>query len=395
MASSETMRSDARQPSGHVFRVQRVRGPVWYSKYRLADGRQVQKKLGHAWSERGRPPSGYFTRQTAEAWLRDVLDQARQATLPGMVPTGATFADAAHEWLRYTAEERDRKPSTLADYRSIVNVHLIPEFGKEPLERVDTQMIERWLSRLRGEGALSRGSLQKLVVALNGIFRRARKVWRLPHNPVSDVERFGAPKRTEIAFFTPEEVHVLARAASNEQDASLFLAAAFTGLRMGELLALRWRDVDVLAQTVRVTASFTVGQLGTPKSGHGRAVPLVDEVGRSLARLAQRGRWTGPDDLVFVGQAGEHLDGSALRRRYKKARDSAGLRPLRFHDLRHTFGSVAIRTADPRELQEWLGHSDFSTTQIYVHYKPKADAAQRLSEAFSIPARAGIAEADR
>jgi integrase len=76
------------------------------------------------------------------------------------------------------------------------------------------------------------------------------------------------------------------------------------------------------------------------------------------------------------------VDGSALRRRFKKARDAAGLRPLRFHDLRHTFGSVAIRTADPRELQEWLGHSDFATTQIYMHYKPRADAARRLSAAF-------------
>jgi integrase len=76
------------------------------------------------------------------------------------------------------------------------------------------------------------------------------------------------------------------------------------------------------------------------------------------------------------------LDGSALRRRYKKARDAAWLRPLRFHDLRHTFGSVAIRTADPRELQEWMGHSNFSTTQIYMHYRPRADAARRLSAAF-------------
>ena len=154
-----------------------------------------------------------------------------------MARTSARFADAAHEWLRYTEEERGRKPSTLADYRSIVSVHLIPAFGEEALERVDAQMIERWLARLHREGALfSRRSVQKLVVVLNGIFRRAQKVWKLPHNPVSDVERFAAPERTDIVFFTPEEIHALAHAASNQQDASLFLAAAFTGLRMGELL---------------------------------------------------------------------------------------------------------------------------------------------------------------
>jgi integrase len=360
-----------------------MRGPVWYAKYRLPDGRQVQKRVGPAWTERGRPPAGFYTKRTAEAWLSDVLDRARRGTLPGMVRTGATFADAAYEWLRYVEHDRVRKASTLADYRSVVNAHLIPAFGDEPLERIDSEAIERWLSRLRRDSDLSRRSLQKMIVLLNGIFRRARKVWKLSYNPVADVERLTVPKRTDLAFFSPEEVHALARSASDKQDAALFLTAALTGLRMGELLALRWRDVDFAAQTLRVTASYTARKLGTPKSGLGRAVPLIDEAAAALARLGQRKHWTRPDDLVFVGQSGGHLDSSALRRRFKKARDAAGLRPLRFHDLRHTFGSVAIRTADPRELQEWLGHSDFSTTQLYMHYKPRADAARRLSAAFA------------
>jgi integrase len=371
-----------RTPTGHVFRVERKRGPAWYAKYRLPDGRQVQKLLGPAWTERGRPPSGHFTKRAAETWLRDTLDEARRGTLPGMVRTGATFADATAEWLRYVEHERGRKTSTLADYRSVVKVHLLPAFGETPLERIDTESIERWLAVQLRDGELSRRSIQKMIVLLNGIFRRARKVWKLQYNPVADIERLPIPKRTDIAFYSREEVHALVRAAKDEQDAALFLTAALTGLRMGELLALRWRDVDFPAQSVRVAASYTAGKLGTPKSGLGRVVPLVDDVAKTLARLSQREMGTGPDDLVFVGQAGDHLDGSALRRRFKKARDLAKLRPLRFHDLRHTFGSVAIRTADPRELQEWLGHSDFSTTQIYMHYKPRADAARRLSAAF-------------
>jgi hypothetical protein len=90
-----------REVSGHVFRVERKReGWVWYAKYRLPDGRQVQRKIGRAWCERGRPAAGFFTRRTAEAWLRDVQDQARAGTLPGMVRTNATVADACLEWLR-------------------------------------------------------------------------------------------------------------------------------------------------------------------------------------------------------------------------------------------------------------------------------------------------------
>jgi integrase len=134
-------------------------------------------------------------------------------------------------------------------------------------EQVTTEVIEAWLARELREGELSRHSLQKLVVLLNGIFRRARKVWKLPG---------GVPRRR---------------------------------------------------------------------------------------------RW--------------FLDGLALRRRLARARDRAGLRPPRFHDLRHTFGGTAIRVADPREVQEWLGHADFSTTQIYTHYKPRADAAERLTAAFA------------
>jgi len=101
------------EPSGHVFRVERKRGPVWFAKYRLPSGRQVQRKIGPAWTERGRPPAGYVTKRLAEAWLRDVLDQARRGTLPGMVRTGATFADACAEFMRYVEHDRGRKPWTL------------------------------------------------------------------------------------------------------------------------------------------------------------------------------------------------------------------------------------------------------------------------------------------
>jgi integrase len=92
--------------SGHVFRIERVRGPVWYVKYRLPDGRQVQKKIGPAFTGRGRPTAGTFTKRTAQAWLDDVLAAARRRELPGMVRTGATVADAVAEWLRYAAHDR-------------------------------------------------------------------------------------------------------------------------------------------------------------------------------------------------------------------------------------------------------------------------------------------------
>src|SRR5438309_5326882 len=150
-----------REPTGHVFRVERRRGPAWFAKYRLPDGRQVQKKIGPAWTERGRPPNGYFTKRTAEAWLRAVLDAARRGTLAGAVRTGATFADAAAEWLRFIEEDRERKPSTLLDYQSALRAHLLPAFGDRPLESILPEEIERWRRSLTG---LSNRSKNKLLI---------------------------------------------------------------------------------------------------------------------------------------------------------------------------------------------------------------------------------------
>jgi integrase len=394
-----------RPPSGHVFRAERKRGAVWYAKYRLPDGRQLQRKLGPAWSERGRPPAGYFTKRLAEDWLRDVCDQARRGTLPGMVRTGATFADAAAEFLRYVERDRSLKPSTLRGYRSIVDAYLLPAFGERRLEDIATADIERWRSQLAGVGgagrrraeaeseqgenhtartprALSNSSKNRIVVLLHGVFARACKVYGLPLNPVSAVERHPVKLTHDIQVFSPEEVWALVRAAASEQDGALYLTAAFTGLRRGELLALRWRDVDFTGSVLRVRASYAAGAVTSPKSGKVRSVPLAPEVAQALARLADRELFISEDDLVFVGEAGGFLDGSALRRRYTAALKRAALRPLRFHDLRHTFGTRMIAKADIRRVQEWMGHADIQTTMRYLHYAPREEDARLVAEAF-------------
>ena len=375
---------ELRSPTGHVFRVERARGPAWYMKYRLPDGRQVQKKLGPAWTSRGRPPAGYFTRRLAEDALRGVLEDARRGTLPGMVRTGATFEDAAAEWLRYVEHDRGRKPSTIAGYRAIVRAQLLPTFGELPLEEVTAALVEQWLGSVGGAAS----TRIKALVLMHGIFGRARKVWGLQTNPAAEVERPPLRVSGDIEVFSPEEVWALARAAGSEQDQAIFLTAAFTGLRMGELLALRWRDVDFAGQTIRVRASYYAGQLTTPKSGKVRSVPVAPDVAAAVAKLGGREDWVGDDDLVFVGESGGYLDGSALRRRYKVALDAAGLRRLRFHDLRHTFGTRMIAKADIRRVQEWMGHSDIQTTMRYLHYAPREEDAELVAQAFRVDATA-------
>jgi integrase len=413
MGSSPPTRAIARpsgRASGHVFRVQRKRGPVWYAKYRLPDGRQLQRKLGPAWTERGRPPAGYFTKRLAEDWLRELFDQARRGTLPSMVQTGATFADAAAEFVRYAEQDRALKPSTLRGYRSIIDAYLLPAFGARRLEDITTADVERWRAALQsaaGEQSrlrqaerdraaaavvpvrqLSNSSKNRIVVLLHGVFVRACKVYGLPLNPLTAVERHPVRLDGDIKVFSPEEIWSLVRAAASDQDGTLFLTAAFTGLRRGELLALRWRDVDFASSAIRVRASYAAGAVTTPKSGKVRSVPLAPEVAEVLAKLAKRQWFTAEDDLVFPGELGSFLDGSALRRRYVRALENAGLRSLRFHDLRHTFGTRMIAKADIRRVQEWMGHADIQTTMRYLHYAPREEDARLVADAFRVePAR--------
>jgi integrase len=375
----------------HVFRVERKRGPQWYVKYRLPDGRQQQKRIGPAWTSRGRPPIGYYTRHTAQAALDELLTAARRGQLAGQHRTGVTFAEVCDEFLRWIEFDRQGKRSTLDDYRSAVRAHLIPAFGSLQVEEVTPASVHAWRSELVIAGRLSNRTVNKLLTILHGILERARKRFKLPSNPVAEVEKQPRKRRVSIDVYSTEEVLALVRKADTAQDGAIFLTAAFTGLRMGELLALRWRDVDFELQAVRVRASYTHRALDTPKNRTGRTVPMIDAVAHELAKLSTRALFTGPDDLVFPGAVGDFLDDSALRRRYKTARTRAGLRPLRFHDLRHTFGTHAIRTADPRELQEWMGHADFATTEIYLSYKPRAEAARRLAAAFeAIPVEPAV-----
>lgn len=375
------MRQPRPQPiSGHVSQRKGKRGGVWYAKYRLPDGRQVQKRIGRAWTEKTTPPEGYFTKASAKAHLDEVLAQARQGTLPGMVRTGRTFRDAAEEWLDYCEKVRDCKASTLRDYRNMVRV-LDRELGDRKIEAITPEEIELWISGYSG----SNRTRQKYLVCLGSIFKRAMKVHGLPRNPADVVERPRVRRAAKIDVLRPEEVLALVRAAESEQDAAIFHTAAFAGLRMGELLALRWRDVDFTRRTIHVRENWTQGETTTPKGGTERAVPMAEEVAERLARLGQRDHFTTDDDLVFCTLRGQHVGYKSLKERYRAALRAADLREdFRFHNLRHTFGSTVIRHADSREVMEWMGHADLTTTRRYLAFVDREDAAKRVSEAFSL-----------
>jgi hypothetical protein len=175
----------AAPPSGHVFCVQRQHGLVWYAKYRTGTGLQIQKKLGPAWTRRGRPPAGHFNRSMAERWLCATLEQIRVRTMPPQAGTRASFTAAADEWLRYVEHDRGRKATTVRGYRILLQVHVLPEFGEQLLTDITTEQIERWAWSID----CATTTRLKLIVCVSGIYHRARKVWGITYDPVDDVER--------------------------------------------------------------------------------------------------------------------------------------------------------------------------------------------------------------
>ena len=177
------------------------------------------------------------------------------------------------------------------------------------------------------------------------------------------------------------------------------IVAALAGLRMGEAPALRWRHVMFSAQRLHVQSGISDGQVSSTKSRKG----THGAAGRSARRGARSAGPASevhvPADFVFCSRLGTHLDASALRRRYKRARDvvcadAPDMPVLRFHDLRHTFGTMAASRFDLVNVQAMLGHSDSRTTARYLHARPGAEDAATLTAIFGSERLAPVEDAE-
>jgi integrase len=356
---------------------------TYYGRF-YAGSRQVKRSLG---LRRIEGQKTGLTRAQAERALQRLIETHATAKAAA---ERIDIAEAAARYLLHLETVMRRKPSTLQDYEIIARRHLVPFFGGRSLDRIDTQLVSDYLVAKRREG-LASNSIKNQMTFLHGIFRHAMKKGWARANPVAAVDR---PREDavdpDIRFLDREEVEALLRATPESPlgaiEHAIYLVAAQCGLRQGELLALRWRDVDWSAGVLRVRRNYTRGTWGTPKSRRSsRAVPMTSRVMGELDRVFKRSQFTADDDLVFAHpRIGSVLDASKLRKRFAKAVKRAGLRPVRFHDLRHTFGTQAAAAGVPlRTLQEWMGHRDYKTTSIYADYAPRADEQAMIERAFA------------
>jgi integrase len=408
-------------------------------RHHLADGgmRTMKRRIGPAWLERasgdgvvrrrGRVKPGFFDEHAAivakdqlvRRVERDLAQRVADAKRVADAPV--TFREIAHAYLDWLARVRDAKPATLRDHRYLLaepgaayrrgsGVHagvIIGALGDHAAAEVTTRQINELLDGIAATGIAARtvNKHRRLICAIYNYAARAA-TFQLEENPGAMSDRRPEPERARLDYFSPEEVERLARAledgahrdvsrvavetseidartGEDRQDGDLVRVAAYTGLRRGELVALRWSDIDIPRRKVIVRRAVSADE-ETPstKSRRAREVPIPDQAATALRRLVNRADFTTANDFVFVNRLGRRLDASALRRRVERARDAAGLHKLRFHDLRHTYGSLLVAGGvDLAAVKSAMGHSRITTTERYLHARSASELADRFTQA--------------
>jgi integrase len=400
------------QPSLPTYSLQlRAQGTrAFYEVMFRIDGRQVKRRVGPAWvtpagkPRRGRPRVGCLDVAGAHDRAREIVaEQAVKAADPQA--TGPTFREVALDYMRWLEWVKGAKPSTLADHgyalaepNGTTNGQVMLALGDRPAAEVTPSDVENLLDALAASGASPR-TINKRRALLGAVFTYGVKRAGLPANPVRATDKRREPQRAALDTYSVAEVERLAVAlaagrhrdrpaaseatrAEDAQDAELVRVAAYTGLRQGELRALRWRDVG--EDVITVSRALSAGVESGTKGGRVRHVPLVPRAAEALERLRGRDDFTAREELVFCNWRGRALDPSALVARFKRARDAAGLRPLRFHDLRHTYGSLLATGGVPvTEIQAAMGHADLQTTARYLHARQASEQVDRFARAFA------------
>ena len=321
--------------------------------------------------QRIRRRSPVQTKRGAEEYerqLRGSLMQPSEAKKKE-APTLSVFS---REFLENYAVTNN-KPSEVRMKRSIFKHHLLPAFGRTRIDEIGVRHIERYKA-----AKLKSGLSPKTVNNHLTILRRCLVVahdWALLEH-VPRVKWLKVPK-PDFDFLDFEEAVRLVAAADYEWP-TMILTAVRTGLRQGELLALRWDDVDLQRSRLVVRRADWRGHIGPPKNGRTREVPLSPE---AVAALGGHRHLRG--ELVFCHSTGRAWTENELRRPLYRACKRAGIRRIGWHVLRHTFAShLVMRGVALKAVQELLGHATIEMTMRYAHLSPdvRNDAVRRLDQ---------------
>jgi integrase len=353
----------------------RTRKRGTFGNVRALPSGRFQARYRDPFGQRHTAPTTFLTRGDADGWLATVhADIIRGQWLPEskVTTTRTTLRDYSSTWLA----NRDLRPKTATEYRRLLDCHVLPTFGDQPLGAIGSEQVRAWYA-----GMAKRPTQQARAYGLlAAILRTAVTDDLLPATPCRIRGGAKVKRSRTIRPATPAELATMA-AAMPAQYRMLLLVCAWGSLRFGEAAELRRRDVDAKDGVVRIRRGVVrvKGQaiVGAPKTAAGvRDVHLppflLAPLAEHLLAYAQPGR----DGLLFPSETGEQLATSTLYGAWWEARKAAGREDLTWHGLRHTGATLAAQSgASVRELMARLGHETPAMAMHYTHAAAEADKA--------------------
>jgi integrase len=328
------------------------------------------------------------------------LAEARGDAVRGLIfdADNLKLSEYLDRWLADSVADTVR-PTTFERYEQIVRVHIRPALGNLKLKNVTPAHV-RGLYRDKLEVGLSPRTVQYIHVTLHKALKQALADGLIPRNATEAV-RPPQIRKEEIRPLTAEQVKMLFTAGRDDRLESLYILAVHTGLRQGELLGLKWGDVDLEAGTLQVRRTLTTAKggpvLSAPKNkGSRRTVKLSQtaletlksHLERQLTEIDQAGDLWHEKGLIFATESGEFLNRHYITtHRFKPLLKRAGLPQIRFHDLRHTCATlVLLKNVNSKIVSEMLGHSSIAITlDTYSHVLPNMqnEAATAMEDALT------------
>jgi integrase len=367
---------------------------------RRKDGRW-QASLLAGYKPDGKPLRRYFYADTpteARALLRDAIRRGEDRSgAPALTPARLTVAAFLEEWLNDAARHR-LKRSTFEQYVSVTRRTLTPALGRHRLDKLTPAHVQHMTASMLGRGlapSTARFARSILVSALADAVK-----WGMVDRNAAALSNGPRMERHEMSAWTQEEARAFLDAVRGGAWEALYITALSTGLRRGELLALLWGDVDLDKSTLKVSGTLQRLQGGivrtAPKSKSGvREIHLGANTVQALRAHQARQRWqarTAPEwhatGYVFTAANGKPIEPRNLLRDFKAGVLRAGVRPIRFHDLRHTFAALMLAGgASLFAVSRILGHASINiTADVYGHLydEERKRAASLIDDALGL-----------
>jgi integrase len=394
--------------TGHLY----VKWGTYYGRWRTPEGRLLNRSIGKV---RSRGSADGLTRGQAERALQRLIEVESTRPVPAAAERPRTVDDLV-DALRERLEIEGARPSYQQNCASMQRVHISPALGSLKAPSVTSADVERLVRRMLQRG-LAPKTIRNVTTFLHSAFALGIERGWCAANPVTRATR---PKRRrgdanpDLQFLSVDQIEAVIAALPDSvvrrrpeptrrgprgpsppvpPDVlgpvlrAIVLTAAYTGLRQSELLGLRWRDVDWPAQRIRVRNAYVRGEHsreGKSDLSTRCSVPIADRLAEGLLAWHDRSTFVADDDLVFAHPLlGTPVDRTKITRRFQQACAAAGVPVIAFHDLRHTFATRLAAAGVPlRVIQEFLGHADLKTTQIYAHYAPSTREVELVNETF-------------